>query len=305
MSLPRTDSSPPRRSLILGCGYLGMRLAALLAEAGHDVTATTRGVERRGLVEATGARFERWDSTDPDAARSLERLAQDREWVVCAVAPSRGMNYRDVYLRTAEHLVSVMETLSPRAVVWVSSSAVYGDGEEKGWTDEDTPPRPTTDDARTLLQAEQVLLDGVARGVPVRIVRAAGIYGPERVPAHRLREGEAFVGTGREWVNLIHVEDLARILVRVAERGRDGEVVLAADGHPVRRADYYREAARLGSLPEPRFSGRPAGSGAEGPGKRLRSRRLSAELGLDLLYPDYRAGLAASVPAGSRLSADG
>jgi nucleoside-diphosphate-sugar epimerase len=145
-----------------------------------------------------------------------------------------------------------------------------------------------------LLAAERALLD--AAGLPARIVRAAGIYGPGRTPFSRVGAGSRVAGAGEAWVNLIHVEDLASIAAGAAERGADGRVYLAADGAPVRRAEYYAEAARLMGVPEPVFAGGDAGPHVEGLGKRVRSRRTLEELGVTLRYPDYRAGLRASLP---------
>ncbi len=291
-----TPSLPDRpRVLILGCGYLGARLARLLVDAGHEVTGTTRSEESAAAVTEAGAAHARWCSTDPDAAERLGELAGDAGWVFSAVAPSRGMSYEDVYVKSARHMAAVLPATKPDAVVAVSSSSVYGvsDG---SWVDESVPACPPRPNGETLLEMERIL--GGA-DLPSRIVRAVGIYGPGRTPAHRLGNGEAFVGTGDEWLNLVHVDDLARILARVAERGRSGAVYLAADGAPVRRRDYYAEAARLSGLPEPRFSGGKAGPHIEGRGKRIRSGLLEPELGLDLLHPDYRSGLRASVETGA------
>jgi nucleoside-diphosphate-sugar epimerase len=286
----RTDRP---RVLILGCGYLGARLARRLIAAGHAVTGTTRSEESAPAVLETGAAHALWSSTDPDAVGRLAELAGATPWIFFAAAPSRGMSYGDVYLKTARHMAAALPATAPEAVVVVSSSSVYGvsDG---SWVDETVPAQPPRRAGETLLEMERTLLE--TPGLPVRVVRSVGIYGPERTPAHRLDSGEAFVGTGEEWVNLIFVDDLARILERVAERGRNGAVYLAADGAPVRRRDYYAEAARLAGLPEPRFSGGGAGPHFEGLGKRVRSELLAAELDLELRYPDYRAGLAASAP---------
>jgi nucleoside-diphosphate-sugar epimerase len=98
-------------------------------------------------------------------------------------------------------------------------------------------------------------------------------------------------------VNLIHVDDLARVLEAAAERAPRGAVLLAADGVPVSRRDYYAEAARQSGGPPPVFSGAPLrGAHVSGKGKRVRSRLLAADLALPLRYPDYRAGLRASLP---------
>lgn len=279
-------------SLILGCGYLGARLARVLVAHGHVVVGTTRSGVPRPVDASGGAAPARWDSAAPDAEPALEALARDAAWVFFTAAPSAGASYESVYLAAARHIAVVLPRVRARAVVMISSTSVYGvaDG---SWVDEETLAEPSRRGA-VLLAAERALLD--VAGLPARIVRSAGIYGPGRVPFSRVREGSHVAGAGEAWVNLIHVEDLAEIAVAAAEGGADGRAYLAADGVPVRRADYYAEAARLIGAPTPVFAGGDAGPHVVGVGKRVRSRRTLEELGVALRYPDYRAGLMASLP---------
>ncbi len=280
-------------SLILGCGYLGARLARVLIARGHEVVGTTRSGVPRPVDASGGATPARWDSAAPDAEPTLEALARNAAWVFFTAAPSAGASYESVYRAAALHMAAVMPRTAVRAVVMISSTSVYGvaDG---SWIDEDTPAEPTRGGGAILLAAERTLLE--VAGLPARIVRAAGIYGPGRAPLSRVREGAPVSGSGATRVNLIHVEDLATIAVAAAERGVDGRIYLAADGAPVRRADYYAEAACLIEAPEPLFACGDAGPHAEGLGKRVSSRRTLEELGVTLRYPDYRAGLRASLP---------
>jgi hypothetical protein len=67
------------RVLIVGCGCRGRRLARELAAAGHVVRGTTRGVEGRAAIQATGA--EPWIG-DPDRVGTLTG-ALDNVTVVC------------------------------------------------------------------------------------------------------------------------------------------------------------------------------------------------------------------------------
>jgi hypothetical protein len=69
-----------------------------------------------------------------------------------------------------------------------------------------------------------------------------------------------------------------------------------SDGHPVVRCDYYREVARRIGAPDPTFvapkpdSPRAARAASD---RRVRNERMLAELGVQLIYPDYRSGLTA------------
>ena len=70
--------------------------------------------------------------------------------------------------------------------------------------------------------------------------------------------------------------------------GRAGEIYLAVDGCPVKRSDFYQLAAELAGVEPPELDTDSADLG-----KQLSNRKLTEELGVDLLYPDYRRGLEA------------
>jgi nucleoside-diphosphate-sugar epimerase len=188
--------------------------------------------------------------------------------------------------------------------VYLGSTAIYG-SVDADWVDEETPVRPDSPRSRARLEAEQAVLRAHReRGFPGVIVRAPGIYGPGRTLAHRIRRGSYRVtGDGQNYVNRIHVEDLARVLLAAAERGRSGAIYVAGDDCPERArvvADFC--AALIGMPPPPSID--PA-EAARGMGesdfamtrgnKRIRNRRMREELGVRLQYPSYREGIPAAL----------
>ena len=101
-------------------------------------------------------------------------------------------------------------------------------------------------------------------------------------------------------MNLIHVEDAARIVVAAAAELSPPRLYVVSDGQPVVRRDYYRELARLLAGPAPTFVTPAANSPSAaraGSDKRIRPTRLFADLPLPLTYPSYREGLTAIVAA--------
>jgi nucleoside-diphosphate-sugar epimerase len=129
------------------------------------------------------------------------------------------------------------------------------------------------------------------------ILRLAGIYGPERLPRlKQLQAGQPLETAPADLLNLIHVDDAAEVIQRVA----DGPLVLpcvflVADGQPVERGAFYAEAARLWQTPPPVFGTVPDGAQSHrgGGNKRVCNTRMQTELGVTLRYPSYREGLAA------------
>ena len=187
-------------------------------------------------------------------------------------------------------------------VGYASASSVYGDT-GGDWLDESAPDAPTTERGHRRLAAETAWQAWAnARGLPLARLRIAGIYGPGRSSLDALREGRAQRITEPGQVfNRIHVDDLARLTAAAARTRLPGPLILS-DAEPAPLAEVTAFAARLlGLTPPPEIpfdqaSLSPTARSFYAENKRLRSRRLT-ELGTDMLYPDYRAGLAAILAA--------
>jgi nucleoside-diphosphate-sugar epimerase len=282
--------------LIIGCGYLGRRVAALWREQ-TAVYATARTPARAAELQTVG--IAPWpvpcDVHDPAGVRACLSTVPPLDTVLYAVGFDRaaGRSMREVYV---EGLRNVLDALAPpRRFVYVSSTGVYGQtgGEE---VDETSPTEPTEESGRVMLEAERLLHERLPDAV---VLRFAGIYGPGRLLREKaLRAGEPVVGDPQKWLNLIHVEDGAAAVVAAAEQAAPGATYNVSDDRPVRRRDFYRLLARLLGAPEPRFVPPPAGAplpGHERHNRRIGNRRLRTELGLSLRYPSYEEGLPASV----------
>jgi nucleoside-diphosphate-sugar epimerase len=185
-----------------------------------------------------------------------------------------------------------------RWVGYLSATSVYGD-RDGGWVDEETPTNPTSERGRRRLRAETAWLDlWRRRGVPVHIVRPAGIYGPGRSALDNVRAGRAErVGKPGHVFSRIHVADLADILIASMRRPRPGAVYNAADDEPSPPQDVVLYACRLLDLaPPPEVSLdaaalSPAMREFYAESRRVSNGRVKRELGVRFSYPDYRAGL--------------
>jgi nucleoside-diphosphate-sugar epimerase len=142
-------------------------------------------------------------------------------------------------------------------------------------------------------------LRGHAAAARAIILRLAGIYGQERIPRRdELLSGKPIAGLPEAWLNLIHVDDAARIVLAVDQQICPPRLYLVSDGHPVRRREYYAEAARLLGAPPPVYSYERPENPAELRGnsdKRVSIARLKGEVRFDFQYPSFREGLAASI----------
>lgn len=282
--------------LIVGCGYLGSRVARRWLAAGDEVAAVTRSRQRVEQLRREGLRPLVADVTRPETLRGLPPA----ETVLYTVGydPRSGNSRWEVY---AQGLRTVLDALPPETgrVILISSTGVYGQT-DGGWVDEDSPCQPTREAGRALLAAEEVL-GGHKLGGRGIVLRLAGIYGPGRIPRKAdILAGRPLAVPSGEYLNLIHVDDAAAAVLAAESRAKPPRTYLVADGHPAGRQAFLSRLAKLLGAPAPQFvepdPDAPAARRA-GTNKRVGNARLLAELEIRLEYPTYREGLAATVAA--------
>jgi len=284
--------------LVIGCGYLGSRVASAWRDAGHAVTVVTRSPQRAEALAAQGFTPVVADVMDPP---SLRRLPQAKT-VLYAVGydPTCGHSRHRVYVGG---LANVLEALSddapapPDKFIYISTTGVYGDVD--GDVTEQTQCEPTREGGIACLEAECMLAAHAFGGRRV-VLRLAGIYGPDRVPNRQaLLNGEPIVAAPESRLNLIHVDDACRVVLAADAQAEPPALYLVSDGNPPLRSEFYTAAARLLGAPAPKLqwppteaepqtsTGRTRGEST----KIIRNDKLLSELQVQLAYPDYRAGL--------------
>jgi nucleoside-diphosphate-sugar epimerase len=273
--------------LVVGCGYLGLRVARLWRHAGNRVYAVTRSAERARELAAEGLDPIIGDVTAPAAIPDLPAVAT-LFWAV-GFDRASGASYRDVHVGG---LGRVLDAIPDTArVVFASSTGVWGT-DDGGIVDETTPAHPAREAGRVLLEAEEMLRARTGdRGTALRF---AGLYGPGRLPRlDDLKAGRPIAADPDSWLNLVHVDDAAKIVVAVAAAPHAHQLYVVSDGHPVRRRDWYAHlAARTGS-PPPSFD--TAAERTRGADKRVDPSLLFRDIPLTLTYPDSFRGIDAIV----------
>jgi nucleoside-diphosphate-sugar epimerase len=294
--------------LIVGCGYLGLRVGRRWRDAGQGVVAMTRSESRAAELVAEDLGTMTADVTRRNSMAELSSSAAGHqlESALYAVGFDResGVDILSVYAGGLQNVLAALPS-SVRRVIYISTTGVYGPHSGQ-WVDELTPPDPQRDGGRASLAAEQILA-AHPLGRRSAILRLAGLYGPGRVPhLDKLRAGEPLPVPSDGWLNLIHVDDAARIVVAAdawlarRETADGPHVFCVADGSPVRRDDYYREAARVLGAAPPQFIVPPLDSPAvarAGANRRIRNGKMRDTFGVALEFPTYRQGLAAILAA--------
>lgn len=287
--------------LILGCGYVGTRLARALADQGVGVAATTMSSRRFPEIEAAGARAIRADVLEP---ASLRPLADLRPRVVFDLVRPQPLAPDRYTTWGTRNIAGVFVDSPPSALVHLSSTAVH-ERRTTEWMSETTQVHPKTAFGEARAEVERIYLDLYQdRGFPVRICRAPTIYGPHRTLRDRLESGAyTRVDDEEQWVSRIHVDDLVSGLIAAWQRGRSGATYLLCDDEPVTEREYAAITAELVGLPLPAPLLREdirqeLGSGGferRAVAGRCSNRLMHDDLGVELRYPSVREGVPASL----------
>ncbi len=272
--------------LILGCGYLGERVACNSQAGGHSIHVLTRSEDRKRSFEARGWHAIVGDAAEPESLRGLPAC----DVVLHAIGFDRRGPHskRAVYVDGLENLLRSPAGESTRWIS-ISSTSVYGQSQGE-WVDEESTCAPSAEGGRICLEAEALVAAWRDRtGRTASVLRLSGIYGPGRLlaRAQQLRAGEALSGRGDAWLNLIHVDDAARAVCHVAGMAEPPQRLLVSDDRPLQRQEYYSLLAQLADAPGPRFTAAETETDLN---KRCSNRRLRA-LPLDLTYPTIETGL--------------
>lgn len=286
--------------LVLGWGYSARHGAARLKPTLASLAVTARESAKADRLAAAGLEVIRLDRADADArlAAAVARASH----VLVSAGPSEAGDPFLHRLDAAVRAAAAAGTL--RWIGYLSTVGVYGNA-DGGLVDEDTPPEPASDRTRWRIAAENGWRAlGAEIGVPVAVLRLAGIYGPGRNAFVNLTRGTArrIVKPGQMF-NRIRVEDIGRAIAAAATVCRDGVVNVSDDEPAPPQLPIEFAAARMGIAPPPEvpydeaeFS--PLARSFWGESKRVGNARLHALIG-ELDFPTYREGLADLWDAGT------
>lgn len=276
--------------LSFGHGYSASALARLLVPLGWRVIGTTRSAGKVSTLCQQGVEPLIWPGADLTGA-----LDAATHLLISAAPDDDG----DPVLNALRKEINARA----RQFQWVgylSTTGVYGD-HDGDWVDEGSPLTPATVRGQARVRAEA---DWSTLGLPLHIFRLAGIYGPGRGPFEKVRQGTArrIIKPGQVF-SRIHVTDIAQVLAASIARPNPGRAYNLCDDDPAPPEDVIAFAAQLLGLPVPPAEDfataqmTPMARSFYAESKKVRNDRIKDELGVTLMYPDYRSGLAALLAA--------
>jgi nucleoside-diphosphate-sugar epimerase len=295
-----------KRLLIIGCGDVGLRLIPLVRTR-YRVYALTRNAAQCASLRALGVTPVIGDLDKPQSLSAIAGIAHD----VVHLAPPPSQGATDA--RTA-HLIAALGKKNknnrgslPQHFVYISTSGVYGDCGGAVVT-ETRPTRPQTARAQRRVDAERRLRAWGARsGVKVSVLRVPGIYAADRLPLARLERGTPALRDEEDsYVNHVHADDLARMVIAALNHASPGRTYNAVDDLPQKMGDYFDLVAdRYGMIRPPRIARSEAVRvipenllSFMSESRRLSNQRIKQELRFRLRYPSVLEGIGAGVARG-------
>lgn len=273
--------------LSFGHGYSARALSRILLPQDWRIIGTTRDEDKAVRLMNEGVEPRIWPGAD-----MIPALNAATHILISAGPDDAG-----------DPILAQLETeIAARAdqfewVGYLSTTGVYGD-HNGDWVDEETPLTPATKRGIARVEAEaawQAIPD-----LPLHIFRLAGIYGPGRGPFAKVRNGTArrIIKQGQVF-SRTHVADIARILAASIKKPNIGSMYNVCDNDPAPPEDVIAYAAELLGMPIPEAIDyetadmTPMARSFYAESKKVRNDKIKTELGVELLYPDYKTGLKA------------
>lgn len=301
--------------LMAGCGDLGTEAGLRFAAAGHRVVGWRRSPAKLpAAIEGAAADL---------SSRELPPVPADTTAVVVAIAADSPTEaaYRGAYVDGLSNVLDAVlgSGVSVRRVLFISSTAVYGDA-GGDWIDERTTPESGGFSGRIIREAEEILSSRLGgTGITPVVLRLGGIYGPGRTRLiDQVRGGSAVIPAESRFTNRIHRDDAAAAIVHLCTMDSvPAPVYLGVDNSPAEVGEVLRFLAAELGLPQPpsetaesgtqagaagtagagtagadtaQAGGSPkAGEPSRGGNKRC-SNALLRSTGFEFTYPSFREG---------------
>ena len=287
-----------KKLFCFGYGYTCDYLAhELLNQGGWTVGGTTRDPEKRSFLRSKGIQAHLFDYERPlgDPYFILDGTTH-----LLISTPPDDMGDPTF----AMHAADILRIPTLQWVGYLSTIGVYGD-RDGGIVDERSEIRPNSKRGSRRVRAEQEWLS-LFQGynLPVHIFRLAGIYGPGRSALDSVRAGVARrINKPGQVFNRIHVEDIVQVLLASMAYPHAGQAYNLADDDPVPSHEVIKYACEvLGLTPPPLIPYNeadmaPITRSFYADNKRVANNLIKGELGVQLKYPDFRAGIDACLAA--------
>jgi uncharacterized protein len=209
-----------------GTGFVGKSLSSKLLKLGHQVFILTRHVQQNKAKD--GLSYIRWLSSDADPALELQEVDVIINLAGESINSGRWTDRQkekiiESRLQATDEVLHIVKKLESKPKVLINASAigVYGTSETETFTEE---AQASGNDflATTVGQWEEKALQATDLGIRTVLCRFGIILDatqgalPSIALPYTLFAGGT-VGSGKQWVSWIHIEDVIEAIVFIME----------------------------------------------------------------------------------------
>lgn len=288
-------------------GFLGRRLVNVLKrESDRTILALARSEESGNKISQMGITPVYANLNDPNSLQhALKGLEIESVFHLAAeIATQRNKRLLwDTNCTGTKNLYEAVTNTAGLKRFVFASTVVVGEANGELLTEE-KPLAVETEYGKTKLASERMLLDAYHKnGFPAIIVRPSHIYGNGGWFAgviSDIRKGLFRIpGDGRNFWDVVHVDDVASAFVLVETSGQTGEIYHVVDDVPITMNEFFTETIqslgkkKVGHVPifvanwiKGKDPIRAATRSAKSSNKKIKG------LGWQPQYPDFKAGLA-------------
>lgn len=251
------------RCLVTGAtGFIGGAILRNLRAAGHEVVAYVReGSDSRGIRDV-----ERivGDLGDPNR---LALAASNCEAMVHAAGIADAAADRDLlgwaHIAGSENAINAAKQAGCRRLIHISCADVtLYDGPRSFWNEDDAPPSPFGELARTKLHAEELMRVSGRRGFRTTVLRPALVWGPgdtSHLPGWRAEAddgGIRVVSGGKKLMATTYIGNLTHaVLCSLQAKITTGNVYYVVDTELSVSRDFFTELSDALGWKAPRSAG--------------------------------------------------
>lgn len=236
---------------VLGArGYVGTRLCRLAESAGHRIVPFSR---------SGGAGFRKLGTEGPLDFSGLDAVVNlAGEPIVGLWTKAKKNEILRSRVETTHRVVESLRVGGPQVLVNASAIGFYGDTGESEV--EESSPAGSGFLSEVCQAWEAAAAPAENLGVRLVLLRIGFVTGPGGAmrliaPIFKLGLGGR-LGSGRQWMSCIHVDDVAGIILWALENNAVRGAVNAVNSDPVRNSDFTQILARV--LHRPAFLPTPA-----------------------------------------------
>jgi nucleoside-diphosphate-sugar epimerase len=261
---------------ILGCGWLGLSLGALLHKNGFVVKGSTIASENDALLLQNNIQPFQLKLTDTAIIADQSQEFLNSDILIICFPPERRRDIESYHLAQFNLLISELKRSTIKKVLFVSSTSVYPDLNKEVFENETAQPLKPS--GKAIKRVEELLIS--QSNFKTTIIRFSGLIGYDRLPDRSLA-GKTIVENGDAPLNVIHRDDCIELILQVIQQQKWGALFNASTDHHPTRKEFYSLAAEKNGLKEPEFR-----SEKEVNFKIINSNKIKEQLGYSFKYPN-------------------